>query len=134
MSGIIALDIQGFVRKLKTNNTNNKKLGISEQIANKISILKGTEEELSYIDNKFLDDQKRRILIITKGEMGFDIFFKEKEYRFIANPIFAKNTIGAGDSFFTAFAVEFLRTKDILKSGESAKIFVENFLKSKSNE
>lgn len=131
MSGIVALDVQGFVRKLKTNN---KKLVISGQIANKVSILKGTKEEVSYVDDKFLDDQKKRILIITKGEIGFDIFFNEKEHRFFANPISVKNTIGAGDSFFTAFAVEFLRTKDILKSGEFAKIFVENFLKSKSSE
>ncbi len=130
MHGVVALDIQGFVRKLRTNN---KKLRISEQIANKVSILKGTEEEVSHVDDKFLDDQKKRILIITKGEIGFDIFFHERKYEFIANPISVKNTIGAGDSLFAAFAVEFLRTKDILKSGEFAKIFVENFLKSKPN-
>lgn len=129
--GTVALDIQGYARKLKNTN---KKLMIPKEIVTSITMLKGTETEVACLEDEFLNDQKRRTLIITKGETGFDIFFHEKKYEFAANRIFVKNTIGAGDSFFTAFAVEFLRTNNILKSGEFGKVFVEKFLKAKLND
>ncbi len=129
INGIIALDIQGYVRKLKGIN---KKLMIPQEVADKISIIKGTENEISYLEDSFVNDQKKRVFIITKGERGFDIFCESNQYEFLASPVSAKNTIGAGDSLLAVFAAEFLRTEDVLVSGKFAKIFVENFLKAKS--
>lgn len=131
MHGTVVLDIQGFVRKLKMTN---KKLAIPQGVANKIAVLKGTEEEVLYLEKKFLDDQKSRILLVTKGEKGFSIFSSGICYEFTPKDISTGNTVGAGDSLLTAFAVELQNTNDILRAGEFGKKYVEEFLRLKNYE
>lgn len=69
------IDIQGYVR-------DGKNLGKKhpwEQLASfhqNIYCIKGTEEEISCISKEILEEQKKKMLIITRGSEGLDLFYK----------------------------------------------------------
>jgi len=114
--GKVFLDIQGYVR-------DGKKLGgkkffsPSKEVISSIFCLKGTEEELKYIPSIWLNQQKRKILIITKGEKGCEGFIFGKRFNIsVKKKIFSSDTIGAGDVFFAYTICKFLKTADFLKS------------------
>ncbi|MBU4332713.1 bifunctional hydroxymethylpyrimidine kinase/phosphomethylpyrimidine kinase [Patescibacteria group bacterium] len=129
LNGLIALDIQGYARDIKVQKKT--KLQIAPDTYQLISILKVTKEELKFLDKEFTDNQKKRILIITKGEQGAEIFSGGKRYVFPARKTKVKDTIGAGDVFLTAFVAEFIKIKDAQKAGKFAIGYVEQFLADK---
>jgi len=114
--GKIFLDIQGYVR-------DGRKLGgkkffsPSRKITSSIFCLKGTERELKYIPKTWLEQQKRKILIITKGSLGCELFIFGRKLKIKVKKKFPTlNNIGAGDVFFAYTIGKFLKTNNFLKS------------------
>jgi hypothetical protein len=101
--GKIFIDIQGYVRQ--TGETGKKSMWNDIDLFSKyIFCLKGTEEEMSYIPRKVLEDQKNRLLIITRGKKGVVWFCQGKKYFSpIEREIKSHDTIGLGDTFFGYF-------------------------------
>ncbi|MHA1220402.1 MAG: carbohydrate kinase family protein, partial [Candidatus Heimdallarchaeota archaeon] len=53
-----------------------------------------------------------KFLIITRAHKGAIIYHKTKRYDISAVPTAIVDETGAGDTFITAFLIEYLRTKD----------------------
>ena len=106
------VDVQGYVRA-------GRKTDLSG-----FDIIKGTEKELEGVKTTGV----RGIIIKTKGEEGFEIIEKDKRTGIKGRKIECKDTIGAGDTLFTAFCVRYYKTRDVKISAEYAKRTVEKFL------
>ncbi|MBI2645300.1 bifunctional hydroxymethylpyrimidine kinase/phosphomethylpyrimidine kinase [Candidatus Uhrbacteria bacterium] len=114
--GKIFFDIQGYVRD-GDDFGKKKTWKPSKEVFGNIFCLKGTKEELQNIPKKQREAQKKKILLITKGERGSEIFVFGKRY--IVKPskvIRSKNTVGAGDTFFSYVTAHFIKTKKVLDS------------------
>jgi hypothetical protein len=127
-SGIIAVDGQGYVRKYKAKN---KKLMIPREIGDKISVLKITDSEILFFGKRFLTRQKNRILLITCGRKGFEIYAFGGKYIHRAKEIAVDDAVGAGDTLFATFCFSYLNNRDARRSATFAKAQVENFLRNK---
>lgn len=128
LSGAIAVDGQGYVRKYKKKNG---KLIIPREIGEKISILKITDSEALFFDKNFLTSQKKRILLITRGRKGFEVYAFGRKYIYKAEEIIVDNAVGAGDTLFAFFCFSYLHDGDAQRAALDAKIWVENFLRNK---
>lgn len=97
------VDLQGFVR----NGNDFGKKQTWEKIASfkeNVFCLKGTAEEVKYIPEEVLESQKKRLLLITHGDKGVDVFFNGQRTFIPTKKISGlKNTIGAGDTFLAYF-------------------------------
>ena len=97
------VDLQGFVRDGQ-NFGGKKQWDISPKLAGQIFCMKGTAEEVRYLPPAVLADQKRRLLLITHGKDGVELFAKGKRQHFAAEQIPGlKHTVGAGDTLFGHF-------------------------------
>ncbi len=103
------VDLQGYVRdgtdfgKKQPSKTINR-------MAGEIFCLKGTKEEVSCLSESALERQKRRLLLITDGDQGVELFYKGLSSSFSVNKISGlSNTIGAGDTFLAYFVASMFR-------------------------
>lgn len=131
--GRIFLDVQGYVRD--GNDFGKKKFWkpSGEAFAN-IFCLKGTEEELQNMPKPYIEAQKQKILLITKGKLGCEVFAFGKRYRIKPSKVVAnKNTIGAGDTFFAYFVSRFTKTAKVIDSVKYAMIKTVAFLSAQNN-
>ena len=110
---------QGWIRKLE----NNKVLFDFSKIEYfpYFDLLLFSDEEINESNisiESFIDLSK--ILVITKGNKGADVYF-ENEIISI-EPIKSEllNTIGAGDIFASVFSLEYYKSKNIVSSGKIA--------------
>lgn len=119
------LDIQGYVRRYDFS----KKMFSSKELK-KFDIIKGTEEELSYLSKK--DLSKKSIILETKGKEGCVI--RKDNQKIIIKPkiVDSPDTIGAGDTFFAVFCITYYQTRDLELSGRTAAKEVGKFLKGKT--
>ncbi len=130
-TGKVFLDIQGYVRD-ETDFGKKKIWEPSLSVQKAIFCLKGTDEELKYISSEFIEAQKKKILICTKGRQGAEIFYFGKKT--IVKPkkvVKTENTIGAGDNFFGYFISRFLEMQDVVRSANYASDKVIEFLRQK---
>ena len=119
----IFIDIQGYARTAKNQ------IELLEYLPeNTVFCIKGTESEIKKLPKKILKNQKKKCLIITKGEGGSVIYFNNKKYILKTKKIKPPNTIGAGDIFFIAFIIKLIETNNVIKSGDSATKEAEKFL------
>ncbi|HLZ15310.1 MAG TPA: PfkB family carbohydrate kinase [Candidatus Saccharimonadales bacterium] len=103
------IDIQGYVRK--PGDFGQKQFwGGLPKLADQIFCLKGTAEEIKCLPRPVIEDQKTRLLIVTYGDEGADIFYEGRRSRIKANKIAGlDNTIGAGDTFLAYTAASMYR-------------------------
>jgi hypothetical protein len=124
--GKVFLDVQGYVRNGRDFEKKRHWM-VLEEVASSIFCLKGTKKEMNYLPNSFVEAQKKKILLITKGKSGCAIFaFGKKKLIKPSKVIEAPDTIGAGDYFFANFIINFLKTQDPFIS---AKFAVKNTTK-----
>lgn len=123
----IFLDIQGYVRNL---NFLGGKAFFNAPFLKNIFCLKGTEEELKFLPKKIIKDQKNKCLIVTRGNDGSVIYYKNKKFVFKPlKKIRTASTIGVGDTFFASFVLNFIESNgNIIKSGQTATNDAANFL------
>lgn len=115
--GTVFMDIQGYVRD--GSDFGKKKPWLpSLSVAESIDCLKATAEEVRYLPDWFIKAMKEKILIITKGMAGCEIYNKRIYYAFSPKIIIqSSNTIGAGDTFLAYFVAEYARSKNIERAG-----------------
>ena len=122
------MDIQGYVRD-GSDFGKKKYWNPPEEVVNSIFCLKGTSEELLYIPSSFLESQKQKILIETKGQLGCEIFIRGKHRAIHPSRIVDTNdTIGAGDTFFAYFISEYIRKQNVQMSAVYATEETRKFL------
>lgn len=129
LRGIIALDVQGYVRNSKM--TGERQYGFPKIIAERIDILKTNETELKHLDQQFIISQKNRIMLVTKGTEGFELYSSGARTFFPSNPIVTQDTVGAGDVLLSAFVATYITSKDAVQSAMFARTYVEQFLMAK---
>lgn len=131
--GKVFLDIQGYVRDGEEFGRK-KYWKMSQEITSSIFCLKGTEEEITCLPSSFVEVQKQKILLVTKGRLGCKIYAFGKETVIKPNVVVkTTETIGAGDYFFSSFLIQFMKTKNPLISAKYAIENTSQFLLSKNN-
>ena len=131
--GRVFFDVQGYVRD--GNYFGKKKLWKpNKNIFSSIFCLKGTREELRSIPAQYIKIQKQKILIITDGKKGGEIFARGKRYFFRPSQIIITgNTIGAGDTFMANFVWRFIKTGKFFDSAQYAGEKTSAFLSSQKS-
>jgi len=124
--GFIVLDIQGFARTSKKGKIDFQKT------LKRITILKATKFELGFMNAEDVCDQKKRLLLVTRGIQGFEVFYRSQRHVFVSSKKKVFNTIGAGDVLLTAFLVKFLETKNPKSAGLFALNYVTKFIENKN--
>ena len=109
LRGSIALGIQGYVRSAKLKRYS--KLRIPLPIRRNVLFLKATEEDIFFLEDSFVKNQKQKTFLITK--------------------VHSKNAICAGDTFFAAFVASFLKTQDAFTACRFAVSYTRIFLSKK---
>lgn len=127
----IFLDIQGYVRN-GDQFGKKKNWNIKHDIGKSIFCMKGTAEEIKFIPNAIINNQKKKILLITKGKEGCEIFAFGKRYVLKPDRIIkSDNTVGAGDTFFAYFISAFIKSEDVVGSVQYAIKKTSGFLETK---
>ena len=127
INGSIALDVQGFVRCLRGAG----KFILPRGLSGRVKILKATKRELQKISERLIRGQKNRILIVTNGARGFEVFARNKKYSFRSEAMNPLDTVGAGDVLLTSFVVNFMNTHNPKSAGGFASDYVTKFISSK---
>lgn len=130
-NGKVFVDLQGYVRQ--GDNFGQKRVWKeSQDFAESIFCMKGTREEVSYLPSNVLESQKKRMLIITDGDKGVELFFKGNNvYIPLPEKVQAKNTLGAGDTFFGYFVSSLYKGAEAVEALKLAQQQTTNFLKAK---
>jgi hypothetical protein len=116
--GRVCMDIQGYV-PLCSENDEKREISIPPDFCP--YALKATAEELTYLPADFVEAQKKRILVITKGKKGADLYYRDDFHHF--DPPFVVeviDAIGAGDSFLGFYVAELSRNVDPVAAARSA--------------
>ena len=130
-SGRLFMDVQGFVRLLKQQGL---KWRLSDSLKQQVFCLKATEDECRFIDPAFIEEQKTRLLLMTRGAKG--VMYWVSGMRFEVAPkevIRTSDTLGAGDTFFAYVVAGILRGQPIKKVVQEAVQKTSDFLTSKSH-
>jgi hypothetical protein len=127
----LCIDLQGYVRS--ADNFGKKRAWIgSEQFGDKVFCMKGTEEEVNCLPPSVRESQKQRLLIVTKGEKGLDVYCNGRLTELPASPVTGpSDTIGAGDTFFAYFVVNMCKGYSAVVAAQDAMRKVATFLKEK---
>lgn len=126
--GKVFLDIQGYVRD-GNNFGKKKKWCLGQETRESIFCLKGTKRELRNVSANFLKQQKKKVLLVTNGKRGCEVFVFGKRYMVRPKRVVrSNNTIGAGDTFFANFISQFVQNKKALASVKYAVDKTSEFL------
>ena len=97
----VFIDVQGFVRVPGQSGTKQCWESFAGPWIESVRCLKATEEELRYLPPESVEDQKQRLLLVTRGAHGVDVFAQGKLMSFTPSRVVSSsNTVGAGDTFF----------------------------------
>lgn len=123
------IDVQGYVRY--PEDSSQKRLWEKGSRLDTFC-LKATQAELAFLPPQLVERQKQKILIVTKGGEGLDLYF-EKSVQSIPVPkkIAGRDTIGAGDTLLANFAARYLQTGNVFGSITFAMSEVADFLAAK---
>ncbi|MEK7556620.1 MAG: PfkB family carbohydrate kinase [Patescibacteria group bacterium] len=127
--GKVFLDVQGYVRSDRGSGSK-AMWQAPESVTRSVLCLRGTSEELEYIDTEWLTYQKNEgILLRTMGAKGCELFVQGTQHHILpARVVSTTNTVGAGDTFFASFLAHFTRTADAEESAHHAMERVSQFL------
>lgn len=130
--GKVFLDIQGYVRDGR--DFGKKKVWEQDSaILSNIFCLKGTKEEVSYLPEQFREAQKLKILLVTDGTNGCEVFAFGKSIRVqLERIVNSEDTIGAGDTCMAHFVMSYIQSGDIQRSVRQATERTADFLLQKN--
>lgn len=117
-NGSVFLDIQGFVRQEEGTKFGGKKIWKeADAFVKNVLVFKGTSEEISFLPKNALEEAKSKILIETKSKKGVTAWEKGEKIELRPEKIIkTENTIGAGDTFMSAFVYKFIDSGDVKDS------------------
>lgn len=123
------IDIQGFTRS-RGNFGKKRTLAVPHNFVP--FCIKGTSEEISCLPKSFIQRQKQRLVIETRGSRGSIIFWHQRRTVIIpSHRITSPDTIGAGDSFFAYFIAQYIQSGNPILSARYATKKTEGFLRRK---
>lgn len=127
------LDIQGYVRRAGSDYGAKRVWQAFDEVQQQIFCMKGTEEELALVPADIIECQKSKLLIVTKGSAGADLYAFGRKTSYQTEPIKGlPDTIGAGDSFLGFFVAEFIKSQNpsqaLQQAGQDTRRFLENKL------
>lgn len=127
------IDIQGFVRNARQFGA--KEIWQDSTKLKTIFCLKGTKEEMKFLPKSVWERQMKRLLLVTDGGNGVELYAQGKKYVFpVSQKIKSSDTIGVGDTFFGYFIGNLYLGKNMEISINSAMRQAEEFLIQKGNE
>lgn len=126
------VDIQGYVRD-GTDFGLKQSWPLDRSTTSKIFCLKGTEEEVCYIPDDIIDEQKKeRMLVVTQGRRGAAIYYEGNKYSIPARPLNnLPDTVGAGDTFFSYYIAALFNGSNAEDAGYRAIRKTREFLEKK---
>lgn len=129
VDGLLALDLQGFVRR-----PGDPEGGFDHDVdlaglLGRADVIKAAEPELAALTPESRRAARSAIVLITHGDQGATIQQGDRVEKVKAIPVAAPNTIGAGDTFLSAFLVGLLQGHPPRAAGEDAARFVEGILR-----
>ena len=125
----IFLDAQGYIRAKGENIA--KRWLCSTRLVKNVVALKVNQQESRYVPEEILDLFRTRILLITRGREGMEIWDRNKRHVIHANPVDAPDSLGAGDTFFGSFVVTYLESGNARLAAQAAMIRAEQLLRRK---
>lgn len=130
----IFLDIQGYVRDGEKFGAM-KPFNICPKLENNLLCLKAEKDEVNYLEKSFIERQKMKQLVITKGEDGLDLYVEGNFFE-IKNKAIKDlpDTVGAGDTWFSAYLAYQTKGFSCFDSATMAIDYVRKFLKEKKKE
>jgi hypothetical protein len=128
VQGLLALDLQGFVRR-PGDPAGGFDRGVDlAGLLSRVDVIKAAEPELAALTPESREAARSAIVLVTHGAHGATIYHDGRQNRIEARPVPAPNTIGAGDTFLSAFIVALLDGGDYVTAGERAARFTEGVL------
>lgn len=123
LPSVVALDVQGYVRAARM---------VGEPVVipdtPQLAIVKATVEELAYLDSAWVEQQKSRILLVTRGSDGCDVYDGGACFHQPAIKVDVSSTVGAGDVFLASFLVEWLGSSSAVSAAAFAARRASEFL------
>lgn len=99
--GEVYLDVQGFVRDPNAFGQKRMWNEFAGDWIKSLRCVKATEAELAFLPKESVEDQKTRLLLVTKGADGVDAYVDGQLLSFLPPRVVdSVDTIGAGDTFF----------------------------------
>lgn len=106
----VFLDAQGYIRA-KGEDLTQRWVCVSQIVKNVVA-LKVNQRESSCVPEEILNLFRSRILLITRGQEGVEIWDHGKRYQVRGHPVEVADTLGAGDTFFGSFVAAYLQSGD----------------------
>lgn len=125
----VFLDAQGYIRAKGEDIT--QRWVCTPQIVKNVVALKVNQRESNYVPEKILDLFRSRILLITHGQEGVEVWDHGKQYQICGHPIEVADTLGAGDTFFGSFVATYLQLGDVPSATQIAIEKTEQLLQRK---
>lgn len=129
VGGLLALDLQGFVRRPGDPAGGFDQAVDLTALLSRVDVIKAAEPELAALTPESREAARSAIVLVTHGAEGATIYHDGREDRIEARPVPAPNTIGAGDTFLSAFIVALLDGSDNVSAGQRAARFTEEVLR-----
>lgn len=128
IAGLLALDLQGFVRQPGMPTREGPPVDLTELLT-RADIVKGSEDELGRLSEHSLAALDQAIVLDTMGIKGALIRYCGREVHVPADPVHAPHTIGAGDMYLAAFVQATLQGYSPVEAGNRAARFTEGVLR-----
>lgn len=125
----IFLDAQGYIRARGKDLT--QRWVCAPQILKNVVVLKVNQHESNCVSEEILNLFRSRILLITHGQEGVEVWDHDKRYHIRGHPIEVADTLGAGDIFFGSFVAAYLQSGDVLSATRLAVQKAEQLLQRK---
>jgi sugar/nucleoside kinase (ribokinase family) len=122
-NAIVCINPQGWMRRWDNVGKVFYKAFDNYNILSKADITIISEEDVA-MDYKIIHDMATvlKVLVVTKGDQGCDVYFKNKKTTFPAFTTKVVDTTGAGDTFSTAFLVYYFETRNLTKAAQYANV------------
>ena len=122
-NALICVNPQGWMRSWDDSGKVSSKPFKNYNLLAKAELTIISEEDVG-MDNGIINEmaQALKILVVTKGEAGCDVYFKKEKTSFPAFKTLAIDRTGAGDAFSTAFLIYYYETRDLFKAAQYANV------------
>ena len=129
LDAVISVDLGGYLGGYFSTGTTEQRFEYTKRIVKYFDIVKASLEDIKNLTAKgaTIEDVARLFLswgaqvsIITLGEKGSFVMTKETQASIPAFPVedlSETGAVGAGDAYSGSFLVEYVRTRDAVKSG-----------------
>jgi hypothetical protein len=125
----IFLDAQGYFRTKGSDRL--RRWICSPRLVRNVLVLKVNQPESSHVSEEILALFRSRVLLITRGREGVEIWDHGRRRVVRGHPVKSSNTLGAGDVFFGSFVATYMRSGDVLSAGRLAVQKAEELLERK---